>query len=180
MDALDQLPQPTIAKVRGHCFTGGLELALGCDLLVAAASATLGDTHGQWGLVPVWGMSVRLPERVGMSTAKQLMFTSRRIDGTEAGRLGLVDKVAADDELDAVVDSARRRGGGELGGYEPDRQAAAARRHGRAAQRGAAVRAHPAVRAAGRHGRADGALEALTHHRRRDVPAVTTPGNMDA
>lgn len=103
IDALEQLPQPTVAKVRGHCFTGGLELALGCDLIVAAASATFGDTHGQWGMVPVWGMSVRLPERVGMSNAKRLMFSARRIDGTEAGRIGLADEVAPDDELDAVT-----------------------------------------------------------------------------
>ena len=103
IDALELLPQPTIAKVRGHCFTGGLELALGCDIVVAAASATFGDTHGQWGMVPVWGMSVRLPERVGVSTAKRLMFSAQRIDGTEAGRIGLADQVAADDELDAAA-----------------------------------------------------------------------------
>lgn len=78
VDALEALPQPTIARLHGHCFTGGLELALGCDLLVAAESTELGDTHGQWGLVPIWGMSVRLPERVGTATAKELMFTSRR------------------------------------------------------------------------------------------------------
>src|SRR4051812_10519853 len=83
VDALEALPKPTIAKIKGHCFTGGLELALACDLLVAAESAQLGDTHGQWGLVPVWGMSVRLPERVGRSRAKELMFTSRR--GAGAG-----------------------------------------------------------------------------------------------
>ena len=103
VDALESLPQPTIARLHGHCYTGGLELALGCDLLIAAESTRLGDTHGQWGLVPVWGMSVRLPERVGRSTAKELMFTSRRIDGREAERLGLVDRCVADDELDAAV-----------------------------------------------------------------------------
>ena len=108
VDAIEQLPQPTIAKIRGHCFTGGLELALGCDLLVAADSATLGDTHGQWGLVPVWGMSVRLPERVGRSTAKELMFTSRRISGEEAARIGLVDRVCPEAELDASVDALAR------------------------------------------------------------------------
>lgn len=105
IDRLESLPQPTIAKIRGHCFTGGLELALGCDLLVAAASCQLGDTHGQWGLAPAWGMSVRLPERLGPSRAKLLMFTSRRIDGAEALRLGLVDECVADDELDAAVDA---------------------------------------------------------------------------
>lgn len=103
VDALDTLPQPTIARIHGHCYTGGLELALACDLLIAGESARLGDTHGQWGLVPIWGMSVRLPERVGMSTAKEMMFTSRRIDGSTAAEIGLVDRVVPDDELDATV-----------------------------------------------------------------------------
>jgi enoyl-CoA hydratase len=86
IDALEQLPQPTIARLHGHCLTGGLELALGCDLLVAAESTKLGDTHGQWGLTPIWGMS-----------------TSRKIDGAEAARIGLVDRCVPDDELDAAV-----------------------------------------------------------------------------
>lgn len=103
VDALENLPQPTIARLHGHCFTGGLELALACDVLVAAESTALGDTHGQWGLAPVWGMSVRLPERVGRSWAKVLMFTSRRLSGPEAAAIGLVDLVVADDELDAAV-----------------------------------------------------------------------------
>jgi enoyl-CoA hydratase len=103
IDALEQLPQPTIARLHGHCLTGGLELALACDLLVAAASTKLGDTHGQWGLAPIWGMSVRLPERIGRSAAKMLMFTSRKIDGAEAALLGLVDRCVPDDELDATV-----------------------------------------------------------------------------
>ena len=103
VDALEALPIPTIARIHGHCYTGGLELALGCDLIVAGESAHLGDTHGQWGLVPIWGMSVRLPERVGRSTAKELMFTSRRIDAATAAAIGLIDHVVADDELDAAV-----------------------------------------------------------------------------
>lgn len=103
IDALENLPQPTIARLHGHCFTGGLELALGCDILVAAESTKLGDTHGQWGLAPIWGMSVRLPERVGRSMAKELMYTSRRISGIDAAAIGLVDRCVADDELDAAV-----------------------------------------------------------------------------
>jgi enoyl-CoA hydratase len=105
VDALEHLPMPTIAMIRGHCLTGGLELALGCDLIFAADSAKLGDTHGQWGLVPIWGMSVRLPERVGRSLAKELMFTSRRVDGTEAARIGLVDRCVADADLESTVAS---------------------------------------------------------------------------
>jgi enoyl-CoA hydratase len=103
VDALEQLSQPTIARLHGHCFTGGLELALACDILVAAETTTLGDTHGQWGLAPIWGMSVRLPERVGRSTAKRLMFTSQRVGGTEALAIGLVDRCVRDDRLDAAV-----------------------------------------------------------------------------
>jgi len=104
VDLLESLPQPTIARLHGHCFTGGLELALACDLLVAGESTRLGDTHGQWGLVPIWGMSVRLPERVGRSMAKQLMFTSRRIDAATATAIGLVDVVVPDADLDAAVE----------------------------------------------------------------------------
>jgi len=103
IDALEALPMPTLAKIRGHCFTGGLELALACDLLLAADDARLGDTHGQWGLAPIWGMSVRLPERVGRARAKELMFTSRRISGSEAAEMGLVDRALPEAELDAAV-----------------------------------------------------------------------------
>ena len=105
IDALEALPQPTIAQIHGHCVTGGLELALGCDLLITAASTKFGDTHGQWGLVPIWGMSVRLPERIGRSRAKELMFTARRIDGAEAARIGLADRCVPDDALEATVDA---------------------------------------------------------------------------
>lgn len=103
VDALEALPCPTLAKIRGHCFTGGLELALACDLLVAGRGTLLGDTHGQWGAVPVWGMSVRLPERVGPSRAKELMFTSRRIDAASAAEIGLLDRCVDDGDLDAAV-----------------------------------------------------------------------------
>ncbi|GAA4670920.1 enoyl-CoA hydratase/isomerase family protein [Gordonia humi] len=104
VDALEALPMPTVAKVRGHCLTGGLELALACDLIVVAESARIADTHGRWGLAPVWGMSVRLPERVGESRAKELSFTSRFVDGREAADIGLADRCVADDDLDAAID----------------------------------------------------------------------------
>ena len=105
VDALEQVTQPTIAKIRGHCFTGGLELALACDFLVSTESTKFGDTHGQWGLVPIWGMSIRLPERVGLANAKDMMFTARRIDGRAALAIGLVDRCVPDDDLDAAVDT---------------------------------------------------------------------------
>jgi enoyl-CoA hydratase/carnithine racemase len=108
VDALATLPQPTLARIHGHCFTGGLELALGCDILICAESTKLGDTHGQWGLAPIWGMSIRLPERVGRSTAKELMFTSRRLSGPEAAAIGLVDHCVPDAELDDYTDRLAR------------------------------------------------------------------------
>lgn len=108
VDRLEALPMPTIARIQGHCLTGGLELALGCDLLVAADDARLGDTHGKWGLVPVWGLSVRLPERVGRSAAKRLMFTSRLLDGTQAQAIGLVDVAVPAAQLDETVESLAR------------------------------------------------------------------------
>lgn len=104
VDAFEALPMPTIARIQGHCFTGGLELALACDLLIAADDAQLGDTHGQWGLAPMWGMSVRLPERVGRSRAKELMFTARRVSGAEAAGIGLVDRAVPGGQLIEQVD----------------------------------------------------------------------------
>lgn len=104
IDLLEKLPQPTVAKLHGYCLTGGLELALGCDLLIAGAGTQLGDTHGRWGLAPIWGMSVRLPERIGRARAKELMFTSRRISGTTAAAIGLVDRCVQDEDLDRAVD----------------------------------------------------------------------------
>src|SRR3546814_18764951 len=61
-----ELPQPVIACIRGHCYTGGLELALAADIIIAARSAKFVDTHSKWGLSPLWGMTQRLPRRVGL------------------------------------------------------------------------------------------------------------------
>jgi enoyl-CoA hydratase len=99
VDLVEQLPQPTIAAVHGYCLTGSLELALACDLVVATESAQFGDTHGAWGLVPIWGMSVRLPERIGRGRALDLGFTGRRVCGREAAAIGLADRCVPDDAL---------------------------------------------------------------------------------
>lgn len=103
IDLLEALPKPVIGRLHGHCLTGGLELALGCDLLVAASNVKIGDTHAKWGLVPVWGLSVRLPERVGMATAKRLIFTSEVLDGDAAKAMGLVDFSVPEAELDDTI-----------------------------------------------------------------------------
>lgn len=99
LDAIESLPQVVIASVQGHCYTGSLELALACDLLVAAESAKFADTHGKWGMTPTWGMSRRLPLRVGMLKAREVMYTGRVISGTESAAMGLANECVADDQL---------------------------------------------------------------------------------
>lgn len=108
LEAIEHLPQPVIAAVQGHCYTGSLELALACDLLIAAENAKFADTHGKWGMSPSWGMSQRLPRRVGLVTARELMFSGRVVSGGEAARIGLANKCVRNDELmDATITMAR-------------------------------------------------------------------------
>lgn len=99
LDAIESLPQPVIASVQGHCYTGSLELALACDLLVAAESAKFSDTHGKWSLTPTWGMTQRLPRRVGLLKAKEMMLTGRAVSGSESVSLGLANYCVEDDHL---------------------------------------------------------------------------------
>ena len=101
LDRLEHLPQPVIAAVQGHCYTGALELVLACDLLVAAESARFADTHGKWGMTPTWGMSQRLPRRIGPLAAKELMWTGRAVSGAEALALGLANQCVPDAELES-------------------------------------------------------------------------------
>ncbi len=108
LEAIERLPQPVIAAVQGHCYTGALELALACDLLIAADSAKFADTHGKWGMSPTWGMSQRLPRRVGLLTARELMFSGRVVDGTEAAHIGLANRCVAEDALLAEAEAMAR------------------------------------------------------------------------
>lgn len=103
IERLARLPQPTIAAVHGVCFTGALELALACDFILADATARFADTHGKWGLVGAWGMSQRLPRRIGVSAAKTMMFTARTVGADEAKTSGLIDMLAEAGGLDAIV-----------------------------------------------------------------------------
>lgn len=103
IERLAMLPQPVIAAVQGICFTGGLELALACDFIVADPSARFADTHGKWGLVGAWGMMQRLPRRTGIPAARRMMMTGRSVELDEALSIGLVDVAAAEGALDAAV-----------------------------------------------------------------------------
>ncbi len=99
LDAIEALPQPVIAAVQGHCYTGSLELALACDLMIVSEDAKLADTHGKWGMSPTWGMSQRLPRRLGPVKAKEMMFSGRVVSGPEAVALGLANACVPTEEL---------------------------------------------------------------------------------
>jgi enoyl-CoA hydratase/carnithine racemase len=105
VERVGQLPQAVIAAVHGHCYTGGLELALAADLIIAAADTKFCDTHAKLGIVPRWGLSARLPRRVGLAVAKRLSFTAEVVDVQEALRIGLCDEVVP---LQHLQDAAMR------------------------------------------------------------------------
>ena len=105
IERLGCLPQPVIAAVHGVCFTGGLELALACDFIIADATARFADTHGKWGLVGAWGMYQRLPRRVGQASAKRMMMTGCSLSANEAQQAGLVDLLAEEDGLNELISS---------------------------------------------------------------------------
>ena len=105
---MEKLPKPVIAAVHGHCYTGALEVALAADFIVASSNARFADTHAKWALAPVWGMSQRLPRRVGIATAKRMMFTCATINAEEALRIGLCESVFPEEGfLDEVEQFAR-------------------------------------------------------------------------
>ena len=102
-EALADLPMPTIAAVRGFALAGGAELAIACDLRVAADDATFGFPEVKIGIFPGAGGALRLPRIVGSGAARDLLFTGRQVTAAEAFRLGLVDRLApADSVLEAA------------------------------------------------------------------------------
>ncbi|QJB68716.1 enoyl-CoA hydratase/isomerase family protein [Parasphingorhabdus halotolerans] len=102
---MEKLSKPVIAAVHGHCYTGALEVALAADFIIAADNARFGDTHAKWALTPIWGMSQRLPRRVGIATAKRLMFTADMIGADEAVRIGLAEYVVPLDSFDTEIEA---------------------------------------------------------------------------
>jgi enoyl-CoA hydratase len=104
IERLATLPMPLVAAVRGHCFTGGLELVLAADIIIAADDARFADTHAKWDLVPIWGLSQRLPRRIGLARAYEMMFASRLYSGVEAAAMGLANFSVPADRLDAEAD----------------------------------------------------------------------------
>lgn len=93
------LGKPLIGAVNGVAVTGGLELALNCDFLIASERASFADTHARVGIMPGWGLSVLLPERVGFTMARRMSFTGDFVDARRALECGLVTEVVPHDQL---------------------------------------------------------------------------------
>jgi enoyl-CoA hydratase/carnithine racemase len=102
---LEEMAKPTVAQIHGACIGGAMELVLACDLRVMAADAIIGMPETRVGLIPDVGGSSRLPSVVGLGRAKELVMASRLIDGTEAERIGLVNRVAPAEGLEAATDA---------------------------------------------------------------------------
>ena len=99
----EEMAKPTVCAIHGACIGGALELALACDLRVMAKDAVIGMPETRIGLIPDVGGSSRLPQIVGLGRAKELIMTGRLIGGEEAERIGLVNRVAPAEELDAAT-----------------------------------------------------------------------------
>jgi len=99
------MSKPVIGAINGAAVTGGLELALYCDILIASENARFADTHARVGLLPTWGLSVRLPQKVGVGMARRMSMTGDYLSATEALRAGLVTEVVPHEEL---IPTARR------------------------------------------------------------------------
>ncbi len=95
----EEMPKPVVCQIHRTCVGGALEVALGCDLRIASSDAQLGLPEVRFGIIPDVGGSTRLPAVVGLGRAKELIMTARMIDAAEAERIGLVNRVAAPEEL---------------------------------------------------------------------------------
>ena len=106
--AIEALAVPVIAAVNGFALGGGCELALACDFIYAATTARFGLTETRLGVIPGFGGTVRLAKRIGVSRAKELLFTAETVDAAEAARLGIVNRVC---EPGVLMTVARRVAG---------------------------------------------------------------------
>ncbi len=98
------MDKPVIGAINGAAVTGGLEIALYCDVLIASEKAAFADTHARVGLLPTWGLSVRLPQKVGVGLARRMSLTGDYLSAEDALRAGLVTEVVPHDGL---LDAAR-------------------------------------------------------------------------
>jgi enoyl-CoA hydratase len=108
VSVIEDMEVPVIAAVNGFAVTGGFELALACDILIAADTAQFADTHARVGVMPGGGMTARLPQAVGIRKARELSLTGNYLTAQEAEKLGLVNRVVPQDKL---MDVARELAG---------------------------------------------------------------------
>ncbi len=101
---IENFPKPVIARINGIALGGGTEIALSCDIRIAAETAILGLPEIKLGIIPGYGGTQRLPRLVGMGKAKELIFTGDPISAQEALNIGLVNQVVAPEQLDAAVE----------------------------------------------------------------------------
>jgi len=99
IEATGTMRTPIVGAINGAVFTGGLEMALGCDFLIASERAVFADTHARVGILPGGGMTARLPQLVGLGMARRLSMTGEVVDAVRAERIGLVTEVVAHDRL---------------------------------------------------------------------------------
>jgi enoyl-CoA hydratase len=97
--AIESFPWPVICAVNGFAITGGFELVLACDIIIASSNAKFADTHAKFGIAPSWGLSQKLSRTIGISRAKEMHFTARFVEAEEALKWGLVNTVVAPDQL---------------------------------------------------------------------------------
>jgi len=101
--AIQQCPKPVIGAINGVAITGGFELALACDVLIASTNARFADTHARVGIMPGWGLSQKLSRVIGIYRAKELSLTGDFLDAPTALEWGLVNRVVAPEDLMPVA-----------------------------------------------------------------------------
>ncbi|QIG54089.1 enoyl-CoA hydratase [Altererythrobacter sp. BO-6] len=97
--AIEQCRKPVLGAINGVAITGGFEVALACDVLIASTNARFADTHARVGIYPGWGLSQKLSRMIGISRAKELSFTGNFLDARTAQAWGLVNHVVEPEEL---------------------------------------------------------------------------------
>ncbi len=113
--AIELCRKPVIGAINGVAITGGFEVALACDVLVASTNARFADTHARVGIVPGWGLSQKLSRMIGIARAKELAFTGNFLDAATAHSWGLVNHVVEPEELLPLA----RKLAGDMAGIDP-------------------------------------------------------------
>ena len=115
--AIEQCRKPVIGAINGVAITGGFEVALACDILIASENARFADTHARVGIMPGWGLSQKLSRMIGISRAKELSLTGNFLDAQTACAWGLVNRVVPADELLPVA----RQLATDIASIDPDK-----------------------------------------------------------